>query len=113
MMDQSSHTNCAGMEHVVLLVITEESKEFAVGVTRLDKIIINYNQASATIDRRGHSKQNIYQGSLKHFTEMRWFEFGENSNDRIGVNSPRIIRSIIPQVTIQESFDMFELIRGA
>ena len=112
MVDKSSHTNLSGMGHIYLSFITEGYKEFAVGGVRSDKTLIHSDQTSATIYRRGHVNKKISLGSLKTCTEIRRVRFGRNINYGNGVDPPRTIGIIIPQVTRQGIFNVFDSIRG-
>ena len=85
----------------MLSVIIEGSKEFSVGGAHSDYLTIQSNQASSIIDRRGHSDRNISFVSLYSCMEMQSGVFRRNSNDIIGVNPPRTIGRIKPQVTSQ------------
>ena len=66
MTDQSTDTNHTSMEHLLLLATTIGSNYLAIGSARLGyKLIVEANQVSAYIDRRGHSYQESPFGSHK------------------------------------------------
>ena len=71
MIDQLENTNRTGMEHALLLVITVGSKYIAIDRAHSGDMIINSNQASACIYRRGRSDRDIFIGSLNSCTEIR------------------------------------------
>ena len=75
-------------------------------------MLIHSNQTSASIDRRGHSDQDTPLSSIKSCTEMRRVISGRNRNGGIGVNPPRTIGNISPQVTWQGRFNFFNIIMG-
>ena len=54
-----ANTNHAGMEHILLLVITIGSQELAIGRVRLDYALIHSNKVNDSIDIWGHSDQEI------------------------------------------------------
>ena len=68
-------------------------------------IIINYNQAR-------HSDRKIYLGSLESRTEVLRGLILRNSNDGISINPLINIGGIIPQVTGQGIFKIFDPIKG-
>ena len=96
--DQWSNTNHTTVKHVSLLTITMESKDIAKIRASSDNTLIHTNQASASIDRRGHGDRDIYFGICKSFNKIR-IDLGRISNDGIGVNAPRTFRIIRPQIT--------------
>ena len=93
MMDESDHTNQNRMKHLLLSVITVESKYFALLEACLENMLIHFNQSITKIDRRRHSAWNISLGSKNSCTEMKIFRSSRNSNDGI---PPINIRSISP-----------------
>ena len=124
-MDQSAHTNCAGVETIPLYIITEGPKSFTVegsqpfelsGAslydTMSDPIVIHSNQETTKLYRLVHGYQNISFGILYSCTEVWRWVFGQSSNDVIGMNPPRTIRGIIPQITKHWSFNIFDSIAG-
>ena len=75
--EQSTDTNCAGLETILLSIITEGSKDFAVwgsqpfgnygsclDDTASQPTVIHSNQESVTISRWGHGDCKISLGSL-------------------------------------------------
>ena len=83
-MDKLSHNNRAGVETILLTIITEGPKLFTVGGsqpfrrsgahlddTMIHPPVINYNQATAKIYRRGHGDKNISLGSMESSTEVQ------------------------------------------
>ena len=55
MTDKLYKTNHTRMEHVLLSAITIGSEELTISRAHSDIMLIHTNQASASIDRRGHS----------------------------------------------------------
>ena len=89
------------------------SEELAISRARLDKTIINRNQASTSIDRRGHIDWDFSFKSQKSCKDIS-FDFWRKTNDIIVVNPWITIGRIIPQITrtAQGIFDVFNYIRG-
>ena len=69
---------------------------------RSDDTLTDTNQASASIDIRGHSEREISFGIRKSCEKIS-IDFGRNNNDGIGVNPSRTIGSISPQITSMKS----------
>ena len=96
--EKLSHSNGTGVETILLSIITEGSKEFAVwsgseplGGASLENttsllIIIHSNQAIATIDKQVNGDPNISLGILE--SHIKFWRGGIfcNSNYCIGMN---------------------------
>ena len=63
-----------------------------------DKLIVESNQVSAYIERRGHGDRKFPSGSRKSGNEMT-VEFGRNADDKTGMNPLRTIGSTRPNIT--------------
>ena len=123
--DQLFHTNRTGVGKISLSIITEGSKEFAIGGSQtfgcsgsfLDDTtnqpnVTQFNQATATISIWVHFDWNISIAIMEICTEVRRGVFGRISNGKIGMNPPRTIIGISPQVTNQGILNLFNPIRG-
>ena len=53
------------MEHLSLLAITIRSEELAISRARSDNMLIHTNQASESIDRKGHGDKDFFFRSRK------------------------------------------------
>ena len=98
-MDQSTDTNRTRTEHLSLSAVTIESKDLVIYSAQLgDKIIVEANQASTSIDRRRNGDWDFLFGSRKSGNEMS-VDFGRNVDEKITMNPSKTIRSTRPQVT--------------
>ena len=101
-MNQPENTNRTRMENVLLLAITIGSEDIYINRARLDKTLIHTNQASASIDIRGHSDQDFSFGERKSGYEMI-IDFRRNMNNSMTMKLSRNIGSITSQITSRES----------
>ena len=85
MKDQSANSNRTSMKHASFSAITIWSEEIAISRAHLDKTLIHTNQASASIDRRGHGDQDFSFGGWKSCDKIG-IDFGRNTNKIIPVN---------------------------
>ena len=77
--DQSIDTNRTRMEHLSLKTVTIGSKYLAIGSAQLgEKLIVESNQASTYIERRGHDYWDFLFGSHKSGNKMS-VDFGRLS----------------------------------
>ena len=84
-------------------LITIGSKDLAISSAWLVKnIIVNYNQAIASIARRVQYDRNFFFGIRKICDEMI-IDFRQKTNNGVPMNPSRTIRSITPHITILES----------
>ena len=74
--------------------------------------IINSNQSTDIIDRQVQTDRNISLGSLESRTEVQRGGIMWSSNYVISMNPPVTTGVIIPHVTRQGSFNLFNPIRG-
>ena len=85
--DQSADINPTRIEHLSLLTTTIGSKEIAIGSAQLgNKLILESNQSSTSIDKQGQGDQDFPSSSPKSGNTMS-VDFGRNSYKKIGMNS--------------------------
>ena len=100
------------MEHILFTEVTIGSKDLTIGSVRLGyKIIIEDNQAQASIDRWGHGDQGFPFETQKIGNGMS-VGFGQNAYDKIGINTPRTIGIPCPHITRTRliNCDIFNLV---
>ena len=82
-MDKSADTNRTRMEHLSLSDTAIGLKDLAIVSERLgNKLIAEANQASASIDRRGHSDQGFSFRSQKSGNKMS-VDFERNADEKL------------------------------
>ena len=101
-MDLLEKNNCAGMVHIALLDINIGSEYLAISRAHSHDTLINFNQASFSLDRQGHAYREIFIRSQNTCDKMS-IDFEQNMNKGIHMHPSRTISSISPHITSIDS----------